>query len=432
MKNRILNIYLNNKFVLNCVLGFFVFQSLFVSLRLLIIGSGASNNWFDFLISSLPEVFALFVFFIALLNGRDQIDLKNFSLLDKIIVGFIVSNILLGVILAGNLKLSMYAIRMSYFPMIFYFVARFGKGFNKELVEKYIHKIIVWYVFVAGIGLFMYFFLPDFVRFMTLKTVAVEAEYYIKRMGSLFWTPVVFASFVSVSVLYFYYKLLHKENIWHYLVFGLLWCCLFLSVSRGAFIATMIGCLVLSVIYKKYVVFLKSFAFLLLAVVILGIFEPKIYNVVLFIADSTKDTVMVKSGLSRVELWKAAYQDFLNKPMGYGLGKAGHVAARFYGKFSHEAAVSSTDGWYLKIANETGVWGLLSYCTLVIVFIAQSIRYLKKNFNTFYTYFFIVFLMVGIQNIVSNVNDFYSFSCLYWLFIGISQNIYLSWRNEKC
>ena len=104
---------------------------------------------------------------------------------------------------------------------------------------------------------------------------------------------------------------------------------------------------------------------MMLAIIVLWLINQQIYDVFFFIASSTAETIMIKKGLSRVDLWLGAFNDFINNPMGYGLGKAGHVAVRFFGKLSNEAATYSTDGWYLKLANETGIWGLFSYFTLL-------------------------------------------------------------------
>ncbi len=431
MKTWKFKLKVNDKLILNNIVAFFIFQSLFITFRILVIGSRDSSNAFEFFISSLPDLFALYIFALVLLNGEGKISYKNFSLLDKIIFGFIFSNIILGTFLAGNIMLSLYAIRMSYFPMIFYFIARFGIKADSDQFEIVTKKIVNWYIIIGIIGLILYFFMPEVMEYMTLKSGAIVLSGYIIRIGSVFWSPVVFASFMSVCAIYFYYKILQKDNIWYYLLFSLFWCCLFLSVTRGAIITFFIGWVVLTIMYGKYRAFLKSTGFIAIVMIILWFVDPSVYKVSAFIAESSVETMMLTKGYSRVDLWIASFEDFIEKPMGYGLGKAGHVAVRFFGKLSKEAAVSSTDGWYLKLANETGLWGLLTYFTLIITFFIQSIKYLRKIKHSFFNFLFVIFLMVGVQNIVSNVNDFYSFSCLFWLIIGFSQNlIVLSWITK--
>jgi hypothetical protein len=417
---------ITENFIFYLLLAFFIFQSLFISIRILLIGSNGSTNIYEFIISSLPEFFALIIFSLVMLNRIGNVGRLTLSLFDKILLAFVFSNIILGTLLAGNLILSLYAIRMSYFPMIFYFIAKFGITKDSVQIENYTSKLINWYFIVGISGLILYFFFPDVIKYMTLKTLkpgAIEAEYYIKRMGSVFWTPVVFASFMAVCTIYFYYKSIQKQSFWNYSIYSLMWCCLFLTVSRGAIISFFFGWILLTIMYRSYMVFLKSLGLMVFVLIVLWIIDPLIYNVLLFIASSSAETLMIKKGLSRVDLWLAAFDDFIKNPIGYGLGKAGHVAVRFFGKFSPDAATYSTDGWYLKLANETGVWGLLSYFTLTGVFFVQSIKYIRKIKQSFFDFLFIIFLMVAAQNVVSNVNDFYSFSCLFWLFIGLSQNL---------
>ena len=126
-----------------------------------------------------------------------------------------------------------------------------------------------------------------------------------------------------------------------------------------------------------------------------------------------------------------AFEDFTDKPMGHGLGKAGHVARRFFKEGDKSASIHSTDGWYVKVACETGVWGFLSFAIISFIYFIQSIKYLRKNKGSIYLFFFLIFIFVAIQNIGSNVLDFYIFANLYWMLLGFSQNIINNLENGK-
>jgi hypothetical protein len=423
MKNWIVKLKVSDKFVLNNLLAFFIFQSLFLTIRVLAIGSAASQNIFEYFISSLSDLFALYVFLLIFLNDASKDFLKRLNLFDKMILVFMITNIILGTILAHNIVMSLYAIRMSYLPMIFYFVARFGMKNDPDQFEIITRKVFNWYIIVGMLGIILFFFMPDISKFMTLRSGGIDSEGYINRIGSIFWSPVIFATFISVAAIYFYYRILNKGGFLNYLIFALFWCCLFLSVTRGAIITFFLAWIFLSLMYRDYKAFLKSLASMALVIFFLWLVDPEVYKISMFIANSSVDTFLLTKGYSRVDLWIASFNEFLNNPMGYGLGKAGHVAVRFFGKVSSDAATFSTDGWYLKLANETGVWGLITYFTLAVTFIIQSVKFIRKKKQSFFNYLFIVFLMVGIQNIVSNVIDFYSFACFYWLLIGFSQNL---------
>lgn len=420
------------QFIANTLFVLFIFESLFITFRVLLIRGAESQTISEYMLSALPEFFIIFLIILVLYTSSRKFSFRNITTLDKIVLLYVLTNVVLGTFLAHDIKLSLYAVRLSYLPIIFYFIARISFNTAQNEFEKYFKKIIDWYLVVALIGLILYFGFPELItNFLSLSADGVEAEYHIKRMGSLFWSPVIFGTFMTISALYYFYRLLKKEKIVYYLVYAIFWCCLFLSVSRGSLISFYIGWIMLAIIFKQWKIFLKSLFVMALVVFLLFLNDHKIYDVLIFIADSSLDTFGMKRGLTRVELWTAAYNDFVKNPMGYGLGKAGHIAARFFGKYSHNAATFSTDGWYLKLANETGVWGLASFFTLAITYFIQSVNIFRRSMTNMNIFIFVMFIIVMVQNIVSNVLDFYSFSCLFWLLVGVSQNIYVSLKNEK-
>ena len=73
----------------------------------------------------------------------------------------------------------------------------------------------------------------------------------------------------------------------------------------------------------------------------------------------------------------------------------------------------------MKLANETGVWGLFSYFFFTIFIFYNSIKYIRYYGVDFFTFLFVFFIVFNIQNLVSNVLDFYLFSYLFWFFIGM-------------
>jgi O-antigen ligase len=174
-----------------------------------------------------------------------------------------------------------------------------------------------------------------------------------------------------------------------------------------------------------------------------SIYEPSAKNLVGFVSSSSietmhrissdeaknviadEDTAQV-TGIknSRAKFWALSLRSFSKKPQGYGLGKAGHVANnnKKIFKDAKDASIYSTDGWYLKLINETGIWGGISYLILFIVIIVSSLKHFKEIKSVLSLYIFVIILIVAIQNIMSNVLDFYSFPIFYWMLIGYLQN----------
>lgn len=399
------------------ILAYFIFASLFLTFRLLCIGSEASDSAGEFLISMLPElfVFGLTVYFFLWFFKYGN---RKFHYLDWFILIYIVSNVLLGTYLAYDLKLSLYAVRMSYLPMIFYFFMSFSDAGKVEL-EKLTGWIFALMIGIAVAGLVLYFGFYDEMIFMIKKTAAEVAEYFIVRMTSVFWTPVHFATFMSVSMLYFFYKSTQKTSWQNLLVQAIIASCVFMSVTRGAMIVLVVGLILLTCFSKNwkallYTLLVMTGVFLLVSFYIAGPAE-----FLSWILSSTSETVGLKKGVTRVDLWLDAISSFKNRPLGQGLGKAGHVAARFFDEHSKEASVASTDGWFLKLANETGLWGLVTYLGLSITIFVVSIKHLLRTGFGFYSFLFTIFIIVNIQNLVSNILDFYMFSYFYWLLLGI-------------
>ena len=257
----------------------------------------------------------------------------------------------------------------------------------------------------------------------------VLPEYFIVRMSSILWSPVVFATFMMAALFYFFHRFLADEKWYWLLPFAFVCFCIIMSMSRGPMIISIFGLLLMTILYRKKI---SLFPWLVLA----GVYCFTAFIIAspgelsLWIFESASDTVGLKKGVTRVDLWINAFHNFQEHPFGMGLGKAGHVAARFFSQNTTQADVFSTDGWYLKTLNETGVWGLFSYlffaAVFFIVIVKQMIHHKQKQLLFF---IFSLFISINIQNMVSNVLDFYLFSFLYWGSLGLAANIIFNHNN---
>ncbi|MEI6821078.1 MAG: O-antigen ligase family protein [Bacteroidota bacterium] len=406
------------------ILFFFVFGSIFPTLRILTIGGQTSGNLREYIFSVIPELISVLVLsFSGILFYKNKHVIKLLPF-DWILICFALTNVLLGFYIAKDVLMSMYGFRMSYFPIIFYFIFRFG---DKELLINIIHKTIIWFFIIGIIGLILYFGFYEQMIWMLKKTNPLVQEYFIVRMTSIFWSPVLFSTIMVTTFTYFYYKFLESPLWYYYLILGLSWSCILLSVTRGGFVVISFGFIFITIIQKKWKLSAQIFLLLIAIFIIIGYYISTPLTFLYWILRSVSDTVGMKEGITRVDLWLKAIENFKTHPFGFGLGKAGHVAARFYKDSKDNIAIYSTDGWYLKLANETGIWGLLSYFFLAIYFFAICIKskFIKFTENRF-VWLFALFMMVNIQNIVSNVLDFYLFSFFYWGVIGLIINILYS------
>ena len=391
---------------------------LFPTVRVLIIGSGESTTSMQYLISAFPDLISVGV--IAWFLGRHFFLNKLFSVntFDWLFIGYIFINVCWGAIQGGDFKLAVYGFRQTYLPMFFYFIGRCFENRN-ELAEKILHRIFFTFVFLGAAGLTLYFLFPEFDKFMTMRVTGFIGEYVIRRMGSLFYTAVAFGAFMAAGVLYFFYRQCVMQSWINLLFMSVCWCGLVLSVSRGSLAIAAIGFIWISVWNRNWKLIFICAAILLIEMIVLIFLLTGSLNLFSWLFSSALDTISLGEHVTRVELWSRSWNSFTVSPLGYGLGKSGYVAHRFLLHSPVPSSPWSTDCWYLKLAGETGVTGLLSYLGLLVSFVILQLR--KLSFNSRIDSTFILwFVLFGIQNIMSNVLDFYLLSSLYWFCFGLA------------
>ncbi|GDX53499.1 hypothetical protein LBMAG27_25460 [Bacteroidota bacterium] len=414
----------------NFVLVFFYFCLLFPTLRALLIGHEESKSLYQLFISAIPELLILIIAGVVSI----QLFLNPFPVLKKIdwvVIGFAVINIVYGTWLAHDFKIAMYAVRMSYLPIIFYFVARFAM--NKESIntEKFLSKLLFSLVIVAVIGMLLYFIFPFVMIYMIHKTGGVVNEYFIIRMTSILWSPVLFGTMMAIGILFYYYKVLQHFSWIYFLLVLICWACLLLSVSRGPLVSIIVGIIALTIFARKWKTTL--YVGLGMAVLFYGFTlytstnNSKSY--VSWLSESSVKTVDMNDSMTRVKFWNSSFDAFKKHPMGNGLGTAGHTGARFLNNNLKPGSAFSTDGWYLKQAVETGIIGIATFIIMAAwIFLLMWKSVYQKPFSVL-TFLFVFFIMIRIQDLVSNVSDFYWVADFYWLLIGIGINEIYSTRK---
>lgn len=397
---------------------FFSVLVFFPTIRLLVIGSEHASG-LGLVLSVLPE---LLFGMILLFTVNQFIKSKNrkFSLLDKLVLGYFLFNVLLGVYLAHNLKASIYGFRLSYLPMLAYFAGSFywDKSVDIEKLFKGFFKILV---LIAIIGFLLYFVFPDlhlyFHKMTTDKPIA-QAFGSIVRMTSILWTPVVFGVLMMTAFFYWIYNYFKTGSNWALLYIFIVGIALILSISRGPILASIIGFILLCFLCRnlKRIVTASGVLVLTVGVTLLTLTnQSRMFG---WILESSEETMSLEKGNTRVDLWYEVMNTVKHNPMGLGLGKAGHAAVQNFPPGTPGVSFASTDGWYFKLMLETGVFSLALYLTMALFFFIAMIKYIRRNSFDFVSFIFILFVTVGLVNLVSNVLDFYLFSYLYWLILG--------------
>jgi len=421
------------------LLVYFGFLCLFPTLRYLLIGRHTASG-LEYLISAIPDLFSFAIiglFTFSYLKKNGQLKLTT---IDYLYSAYILFSILYGTILSGDKMAIVLGFRLSYLPMLFYFVGRFNLVEKEEFIPKYIRPIFHLFGYVAIIGFVLYFFIPKYNLEIIEKIDGVVNQYLIVRMTSIFWTPVVFGTTMGISLLYFIYQYFNSDKLtkieWVFIVFC--WFGLILSVSRGPIICFIISLLLVIVMAKNFnktwriLLLLSGFYVLCILLASVqqqmlyngGTFLSLFYNMINFTVKSAASTITMEESLTRVELWRRSWISFTEQPWGYGLGKSGHIAWRLFKDTTTPSSPYSTDGWYLKLLGETGIPGALFFTGLLSFFTLQIRKYQLLTIDSSTSFIILLLLFILVQNIVSNVFDYYCIASFTFILLGHLSNYF--------
>lgn len=407
-------------FITTLLLLFFLLMPFFPTIRILTIGTQSAQGGAQMFLSLIPEIAFVAIMLWAIINQLKSGWKLRWHRFDWVVLVFVVQGIVTGAILSGDIELIVQGIRMSYLPIGMYFIASFLE-LKKEMWWSLLHRIFLSILGLGVIGILLYFVFPGLNMYF-LSQVSGEAlpEYFIVRMTSVFWTPVVFSSFITVALIYFVYRYFETASRIFLLFIFICSFCLWMSVSRGAILAFITTFILLLVLRKKFRSVLMVLLSCTLSAATVFIYTNNSSGFAKWLAASTAETFQMEQGVSRVELWRQSVELLKEHPQGLGLGKAGHIAKRYESERTHTPmGGAATDGWYLKHALEVGIPGLLIYLVILVLTVVFWFRYYRKHGYDRVSLLFTIGVFVNIQNIVSNVNDFYLFSYLYWLLFGI-------------
>jgi hypothetical protein len=410
--------------------GFYVFINFFPTIRLVLIGGQASRNLYEYAVTVLPDIFILVIALFSAWVYYKEARFK-FVLFDWLILLVVCFNTIYGFILSGDIFISAEGFRVTYLVVFFYFI---GRMYTTEqglvILKKLLLNVFKFYVVFAVLGFILHFGLRGFEKYIIARSGHVESAYFMPRIGSFVLMPVLFGTLMAFACTYFYHRLLAEGGKWNYLFIAILWAAMFLSVSRGPIIAFLLAFIVLTILSRKWLPALYIFGIITaisfaLSLVLVGSIAP-----VGWIFHSTVDTFGLAEHNTRANLWESSVQDFMAHPGGYGLGHSGVTAVRFLKNGIIPAAVFTTDGWYLKLACESGIYGLLLYFGIFGFYFYKAARFSFKTGLTFFSFMFAMFIMVNAQNVVENVLDYYPCISLYWLIMGATQHVFMQKQSD--
>lgn len=124
-----------------------------------------------------------------------------------------------------------------------------------------------------------------------------------------------------------------------------------------------------------------------------------------------------ENGGTRIKLWTNGIDNFIQNPMGTGIGQVGQVGTRY----ASGVYKVCPDGDYFRMLSEYGVNFVIFFIIVAALFLViPFVSCNEKESQCLYTISFVT----AVQLIGSNITEFYFDNFLFWLFLG--QNFYRS------
>jgi O-antigen ligase len=235
--------------------------------------------------------------------------------------------------------------------------------------------------------------------------------------GSLGFSPLMLIGFNVLLVYNFNPQSEYiKSNLLYLIIFLI---CLILSLQRSAWLGAIISVLLVLIrqILKLKFNFFKIFLILLPLIfffsVTILLLNSDLLDVPQIDFFSERKESFTGAADERSEMWASGFRNFINFPLGVGLGQIGLVPT-FIDSKNYYSGV--TDGDYIKILSETGFISILFFAFLFL-----SLFYTLLNIHKISNRLFALLLIIvgfSIQMIGTNISELYFVNYTYWLFLG--------------
>lgn len=299
---------------------------------------------------------------------------------------------------------------------------------TREHLETFLKYLLMAAFAVSLFGLYQFF--GDFIG-IPHELTGLRAHYTkdvlgFPRVQSTALEPLYFANYLMIPLFITLALFLSKQKLftrWKLLALTVLFGVnIFMTVSRGAYIALAVGLVVLAAFYLKRLLN-PVFGFALAAAGGIAIFVGSRLLEVQDVFDKfLEHTVNIFSGASfveRADTFIISIEKWLQHPwFGYGIGSFGPLA-------SHHPFNRPNGGWaivnneYLELLVETGLIGLIAFLSFVVILLWNGWvkgRKMDAPFTQAVTYGLIAAL-------IATLVQYNTFSILYimhiWIMIGV-------------
>lgn len=193
-------------------------------------------------------------------------------------------------------------------------------------------------------------------------------------------------------------------------LFVILITCLFLTLSRGSWLAFLFSLILMIILSRKArILFFLLCAFIILLNFLPGVSERKIFTF-------QPPLSFIFNDADRFQMWQAAFKMVKENPL---LGKGVGTFMDYFSKYKPNLYVQYAHNCLLQIWAETGIFSLLSFLFFAGSVLFQAIKKFKKNND-----FMLLGLVAGMFGFLIHSffdTDLYSLqlSVLFWAFMGL-------------
>ena len=321
--------------------------------------------------------------------------------------------------LFGYPMLGFAGVHLSVIPAFLYLII----SYSTEIYdfEKIEHLFVKVALVVAILGMISFVVKPD--HFQSLFLVSgnqTDAMDYI-RFVSIFLTPNVCGSYLSIAFCILLYNFIKKEKIIYLIVGTFFLICIILTLSRGSWMFVL-SAVALSFFFLRLKSFVGFFLVVLVAFISSFLIDDFSFNQNVSMAEFAQMRMQSlfdannASSYGRMSSWSSVVEMLIDSPSGLGIG----VATTAQISMGAVAQIGVIDGFWAKTIMETGILGLL-YCLMILGWTYNKIK------NFFYmsqmNYGILpLFICTGcfVQSIGSNVLDFVCVAPWFWIFLGLT------------
>lgn len=356
------------------------------------------------------SILAVVFYFLKKLIQRQDVPKSPLNL--TVIIYFLVCFV--SIFNSNNFRISSTAFIGKITQDVFFFFAVAGTLNDEKKIKNFLY-ILFCSAFLLGIdGIYQHFTHQEFIRH--------RPDQGLPRINATFVSANDYGSYL-VAVIPFslacFFNKVNFSRISRFLIlslFILLFSCLLLTVSRGAWFAFIASVTFMSIWFLPLGIFM-------LALLIMIFFTKRFYHP--YLKEHLNNLIGFFSSVDsdRSQIWQAGWKMFTYKPwLGLGLGTFMFNFARFVNA-GYPWTTPYAHNCYLQITAETGAIGLLSFLAILVLFFSEGIEALSARPKSF---FWFILLATGgalagycTQMVVDTLLYSLDLGILFWLLLGL-------------